>query len=78
MERNMEKVKLRMQQLMTPIDRQLLMCDSQDDTLMLACAMMERAMELLDTAVGPDGTDAILVSAVGDRLAQRAKERNDG
>lgn len=76
MESDMEKVRQRMQQLMLPIDRQLLMCDNQEDTMMLACAMLERAMELLDAAICPEGTDAILTSAVGDRLAKRARRNN--
>lgn len=76
MEPDIEKAKERMQQLMVPIDRQLLMCDNQEDTLMLACAMLERAMEVLDVSIGPTATEAILVSSIGDRLSNRARREN--
>lgn len=77
METNLEKVQQRMQQLMMPIDRQLLMCDNPEDTMMLACAMLERSMALLDAAIDPEGTDAIITSTIGDRLAKRARRNNE-
>ena len=61
-----------MTELMEPVDRQLMMCDNPNDTLMLACAMMERATEILDSAITPTATDSILAASVSERLAARA------
>ena len=73
----MERVRIRMAELMEPVDRQLMMCDSRQDTLMLACAMMERATEILDAAITPAATDSILTASVSERLAKRAM-RDEG
>lgn len=75
METNLQRAQQRMQRLMVPIEQQLLMCDTQEDTLLLACAMLERALRLMDGAIGADGTDAIITGTVGDRLSARARTR---
>jgi hypothetical protein len=45
----------RMDELMGPIDRQIMMSDSREELLMLACAMMQRTTEIFDTELGEDG-----------------------
>jgi hypothetical protein len=45
----------RMDELMTPIDRQIMMSDSREELLMLACAMMQRTTEIFDTELGENG-----------------------
>jgi hypothetical protein len=51
----MSQIEKRMQELMEPVDQQLLMCDSREDQLMMACAMMQRVRELFDLHLGKDG-----------------------
>jgi hypothetical protein len=42
----------RMEELMRPVDQQIMMCDSREDVLMMACAMMQRAREIFDNEIG--------------------------
>jgi hypothetical protein len=44
-----------MTELMRPIEQQILMCDSREDQLMMACAMLQRTRELFDLHIGEDG-----------------------
>lgn len=53
----------RMAELMLPIDKQLLMCDNEDDMLMLACAMLQRTGEILDKVLGDKGRHMLLTDA---------------
>jgi len=48
------KIKKRMNQLMVPINQQIMMCDTQEEMLMLACAMMQRTDEILVQLLGKD------------------------
>jgi hypothetical protein len=45
----------RMDELMGPIDRQIMMSDSREELLMIACAMMQRTTEIFDAELGVDG-----------------------
>jgi hypothetical protein len=45
----------RMDELMTPIDRQIMMSDSREELLMIACAMMQRTTEIFDAQLGENG-----------------------
>jgi len=45
----------RMDELMGPIDRQIMMSDSREELLMLACAMMQRTTEIFNTELGENG-----------------------
>ena len=51
-----EQVKERMTELMVPVERQLLMCDSTEDQLMMACAMLQRVSELFVLHLGEQGS----------------------
>jgi hypothetical protein len=51
----MSQIEKRMQELMEPVDQQLMMCDSREDQLMMACAMMQRVKELFDLHLGERG-----------------------
>jgi hypothetical protein len=42
----------RMRELMIPIDQQIMMCDDRKEILMLACAMLQRVTEMLDSQLG--------------------------
>ena len=59
----MSEVTNRMMELMKPIDQQIMMCDDRNDTLMLACAMLERCKTILDYSNGKDGRKEIIAGA---------------
>jgi hypothetical protein len=44
-----------MQELMEPINQQIMMCDDRNDQLMLACAMMTTVKDIFDLHIGEDG-----------------------
>ena len=50
-----EEVKQRMQELMDPIDKQILMCDNEADMLMMACVMLQRTQEIYTSILGENG-----------------------
>jgi len=50
-----DKIRLRMAELMEPIDRQIMMCDNRHDLLMLASAMMITIKDIFDNEIGEDG-----------------------
>jgi len=45
----------RMTELMEPIERQIMMCDSREDLLMMACAMMTTVKDIFDNELGEKG-----------------------
>ena len=45
----------RMDELMGPIDRQIMMSDSREELLMIACAMMQRTTEIFEAELGVEG-----------------------
>lgn len=45
----------RMEELMRPIQQQLLMCDDVRDQLMMACAMVTTAKDIFDLHLGKEG-----------------------
>jgi len=50
-----EAVKKRMDELMEPIDRQIMMTDNREELLMIACAMLQRTTEIFDSQLGENG-----------------------
>ena len=50
-----EAVKKRMDELMKPIDQQIMMSDSREELLMIACAMMQRTTEIFEAELGVNG-----------------------
>ena len=59
----MSDVGNRMQELMEPIERQIMMCDSREDVLMLACAMLDRAKSIFDSQISVEGRKIIISDA---------------
>jgi len=59
----MSDVTDRMQELMKPVDQQIMMCDSREDVLMLACAMLDKVKTILDSQIGEAGRKDIIESA---------------
>ena len=49
-------VQKRMDELMEPIDRQIMMSDSREELLMIACAMMQRTHEIFLNELGENGS----------------------
>lgn len=72
------KVEQRMRELMEPVDRQLMMCDSQEDTMMMACAMMQRCFEVFDHHLTPEGADSILLHEINKRMTERTMHQRYG
>lgn len=44
----------RMSELMKPIEQQILMCDTREDLIMLACAMMIIIKDIFDLEIGEE------------------------
>ena len=59
----MSDVRNRMKELMEPIERQIMMCDSREDVLMLACAMLDRAKTIFDSQISVEGRKIIISDA---------------
>jgi hypothetical protein len=59
----MSDVTNRMQELMRPIEQQIMMCDSREDVLMLACAMLDKTKTILDSQIGVEGRKTIIKDA---------------
>jgi len=55
-----DEIRRRMAYLVAPIDKQIMMCDDEHDVLMLACAMLSTAKNILDQQVGPQGRKQIM------------------
>jgi len=52
---HMNEIEERMKQMMQPIDQQLFLCKDVADELMLACAMLQRAVEIFESHLGEEG-----------------------
>ena len=51
----MSDIQDRMEELIKPIDQQIMMCDDRRDLLMFNCAMLQRVREVFDMLVGEEG-----------------------
>ena len=58
----MKEIRNRMMELMAPINQQILMCDDDEDMLMMACAMLQRTSEIFEQVLGKDGTKKMFKS----------------
>lgn len=52
---NNNNVEKRMAELMAPVEQQIMMCDSSEELLMMACAMMQRTHEIFLLELGENG-----------------------
>jgi hypothetical protein len=50
-----KEVVRRMDELMGPVDRQIMMSDSREELLMLACAILQRTTEIFEAELGIEG-----------------------
>jgi len=62
----MRDVQERMRELCKPIEQQILMCDSREDVLMMACAMLQHVKTMMDTQIGVEGRKQIIKEANND------------
>jgi hypothetical protein len=56
----MSKITDRMRELCAPVEQQILMCDSREDILMMACAMLTHVKTMLDSQIGIEGRKTII------------------
>ena len=56
-----KEVSKRAAELMKPIEQQILMCDNREETLLFACAMLERAKTILEAHLGERGRMELFV-----------------
>ena len=52
---NNDRIKVRMSELVRPIDEAILMCDDREEILMLASVMQVRLKDIYDTQIGVSG-----------------------
>jgi hypothetical protein len=52
---NKDEVSKRMDELIEPVERQIMMCDNREELLMMACAMMQRTTEIFESQLGIEG-----------------------
>lgn len=62
----MNDVQERMRELCKPIEQQIMMCDSREDILMMACAMLQHVKTMLNSQIGIEGRKQILEEANND------------
>ena len=53
-------IEKRMRELIGPIDRQIMMCDDEEEIMMLACAMLSSVRHILDQQIGTQGRIEIM------------------
>jgi len=59
----MTEIQTRMKELCKPVEQQILMCDSSEEILMMACAMLTHVKTMLDSQIGVEGRKTILGDA---------------
>jgi hypothetical protein len=52
---NKEQVKARMAELTEPINQQIMMCDNEQEMLMMACVMVQHSHTIFCTILGEKG-----------------------
>ena len=52
---NNDNIRVRMSELVRPIDEAILMCDDREEVLMLASVMQVRLKDIYDTQIGVQG-----------------------
>ena len=62
----MSSIQSRMKELCQPIEQQILMCDSKEDILMMACAMLTHVKTMMDSQIGKPGRQQIIREANND------------
>ena len=55
------RIQKRAAQLMRPIEQQIMMCDDREETLLFACAMLERAKTIIESHIGEAGRKELFI-----------------
>ena len=50
-----DEVSIRMGELAEPIEKQIMMCDSREELLMMACVMLQRTKDIFDQELTVEG-----------------------
>jgi len=61
-----DNVQQRMTEIMELIDGSIQLTDDREELIMLACAMLQRTVELLDDTIGQQGRDTILKGSLSE------------
>lgn len=56
------EVRKRMEELSAPIDRQIMMCDSREEVMMLASVMMIKVISMYDSTITEEGRKEMMKS----------------
>ena len=56
----------RMEKLCLPIDRQIMMCDSREETLLFACLMLDKSKTIIESHIGETGRRQLFI--MGDEV----------
>ena len=59
-----DKIQNRMSELVQPIEQQILMCDSREEILMMACVMLQRTKEIFDQELTVEGRKSMFKDLV--------------
>ena len=59
---NYPHVERRIERLMLPVETQIMMCDDQNDLLLLAVGMLRKAILIFDNQYDVDGRKAVIES----------------
>ena len=59
-------VQERMKELCKPVEQQIMMCDSKEDILMMACVMLTHVKTMLDSQIGIKGRKTVIGDANND------------
>ena len=57
---NTKQTSERMQEIMQTIDKSIMLCDDENDVLMLTCGMLQRCQEIFDLQLGEEGRKKIM------------------
>lgn len=57
-----EKIERRIERLMLPVETQIMMCDDQNDLLLLAVGMLRKVILIFDNQYQQDGRKAVIES----------------
>ena len=60
------KIQRRAQELIKPIEQQIMMCDSSEETLLFACVLLEKAKTIFEANLGKDGRREIFSMKMGE------------
>ena len=60
------KIQKRAQELIKPIEQQIMMCDSREETLLFACVLLEKAKTIFEANLGKDGRREIFSMKMGE------------